>query len=260
MLVPIDYAHSQIGAAQGDPVAHAIATAAALPPYDVVSVKQNNTGDGNFKTEVGDDTFSATNVQLLEIVEEAYDIKEDMISGLSGPVTSIRFDIEAKALPTDNGTPRKLADKQLEAMLIPLLTDRFHLKAHLQLKTLPVYELTVSRSGPKIQFSQIDGKNGSASLNRSRNDVTLTARQTSTTDLADMLSDEVHRKVIDKTGLKGFADITLKWTADDATDAGDEHILSIFTAIQEQLGLKLQPSKGPVETLVIDHVEMPSQN
>ena len=77
-------------------------------------------------------------------------------------------------------------------------------------------------------------------------------------DLADALSDEAGRKVIDKTGLTGHADITLKWSDDVAQTQGGPDVISIFTAVEEQLGLKLQPSKGPVDTLVVDHVEMPT--
>jgi uncharacterized protein (TIGR03435 family) len=66
--------------------------------------------------------------------------------------------------------------------------------------------------------------------------------------------------VIDKTGLAGHADITLKWSDDVAQEQGDSNVISIFTALEEQLGLKLEPSKGPVDTVVVDHAEMPSEN
>jgi bla regulator protein BlaR1 len=79
-------------------------------------------------------------------------------------------------------------------------------------------------------------------------------------DLAAALSDETDRKVIDKTGLTGHSDIVLKWSDDVAVTQGGANVISIFTAVEEQLGLKLQPSKGPVETLVIDHAEMPTEN
>jgi uncharacterized protein (TIGR03435 family) len=79
-------------------------------------------------------------------------------------------------------------------------------------------------------------------------------------DLAAMLSDQTHRKVIDKTGLTGRADLALKWTDDVTAQQGGPDVISIFTAVEEQLGLKLLPSKGPVDTLVIDHIEMPSPN
>ena len=96
-------------------------------------------------------------------------------------------------------------------------------------------------------------------MNASNNDNILTAKDASMSDIAAALSDQVHRQVIDKTGLKRGADITLKWTSDEAADQGGT-VASIFTAVEEQLGLKLQPAKGPVDTLVIDHAEMPSAN
>jgi uncharacterized protein (TIGR03435 family) len=145
-------------------------------------------------------------------------------------------------------------------MLIPLLADRFHFKAHLQPKILPVYDLVVLRGGPKFQLSQVERKDSSWNTNRSNDDITITFKGASMADLAAGLSDAVHRTVIDKTQLTGTCDLTLKWTADDAADAQGGPILSIFTAMQEQLGLKLQSGKGPVQTLVIDHAEMPSEN
>lgn len=244
--------------------AAAIALAATLPPYDVASIKIHDASkdppnEQTFNMTIHDDVFTATNVPLEQIIEFAYDIKSDEISGLSGPVSDAHFDIEAKVLSSGDGKPPQLSDTQLAAMIIPLLADRFHLKAHLQPKTLPVYELVVNRGGPKIKLSQEERKNASWNMSWSNNDKVLTATNASMADLATALADEVHRKVIDKTGLDGSADITLKWTSDEAADQGGT-VISIFTAVEEQLGLKLQPSKGPVDTLVIDHAEMPSQN
>ncbi|HEX9198584.1 MAG TPA: TIGR03435 family protein, partial [Acidobacteriaceae bacterium] len=88
----------------------------------------------------------------------------------------------------------------------------------------------------------------------------LTGKGMRMSDLAVALADEVHREVINKTSLDGHADITLKWSDDVAAEAGGPNVISIFTAVEEQLGLKLQSSKGPVDTLVIDHAEMPSEN
>jgi uncharacterized protein (TIGR03435 family) len=244
--------------------AEAVALAATLPPFDVVSVKQHNPADESpneqsFGMGIHDDVFTATNVPLKNILEFAYDVKEDQISGLSGPVDSARFDIEAKVLAPDAGKPPKLTDTQLQAMLIPLLADRFNLKAHLVAKTLPVYELVVQRGGPRFKLTQTDTTNSSINMSASNNDMVLSTKGASMTDLAAALSDQVHRQVNDKTSLTGAADITLKWTSDEAADQGGT-VVSIFTAVEEQLGLKLQPSKGPVQTLVIDHAEMPSAN
>jgi uncharacterized protein (TIGR03435 family) len=242
----------------------AIALAATLPPYDVVSIKLHNSANDPMDQQsatmsISDDIFTATNMPLESIIEFAYDVREDMISGLSGPVSSARFDIEAKVLAADDGKPPKLTDTKLEAMIVTLLADRFHLKLHLQPKVMPTYDLVLQHGEPKFKLSQAESTGSNINMNQSNNDKVLTAKSATMTDLALALSDDVHRLVVDKTGLAGTADISLKWTADEAADQGGT-VVSIFTAVQEQLGLKLQSSKGPVDTLVIDHVEMPSQN
>jgi uncharacterized protein (TIGR03435 family) len=261
MILSVSAAHGQM---KHEGPAKTIALAATLAPYDIVSIKVNDTDtceSSSWGINLHEDHMTATNVPLKFLIEFAYDTKEDLIFGLTGPLTSIHFDIQAKVLPQGDGPPPKLNDTQLRAMLIPLLADRFHLKAHLQPKILPVYDLVVLKGGPKIHLSQEESHGGGYNTNRSENEVTLEAKTISMSDLATALADPVHRDVIDKTGLKGVSDITLKWTPDDAGDAGaGGPNISIFTAVEEQLGLKLQSGKGPVETLVIDHAEMPSKN
>ena len=232
-----------------------------LPTYDVSTVKLNNSGLSNFSMGISDTsgTLIATNVPIEMMIEYAYDVKSDHIFGLSGPVKDAHFDVEAKVLPKEDGKSPKLSDQQLQAMMIPLLGDRFHLKAHVQAKILPIYELVVVRGGPRVKLSTEAAHNGSINMNANNTDRILDAKSASMPDLAQALSDLVHRQVIDKTGLSGRADITLKWTADEAADQGTP-VLSIFTALEEQLGLKLVSSKGPVDTLVIDHIEMPTEN
>jgi uncharacterized protein (TIGR03435 family) len=244
--------------------AKAIARAATVAPFDVISIKPHNTANDSPNSQswgmsINDTVLTANNVPLDMLVEFAYDVKADMISGLAGPVSSAHFDIEAKVVPQDGGPPPKLTGAQMQAMLILLLADRFHLKAHLQPKIMPVYDLVVAKGGPKIKLSQAERTDSNWNSSSSGNDKVITSKSISMSDLAQALSDEVHRQVNDKTGLTGGADIKLKWTADEAADQGDT-VISIFTAVEEQLGLKLQPSKGPVDILVIDHVEMPTAN
>jgi bla regulator protein BlaR1 len=258
-----------IGSARGQ-LAHggpdkAIALAATVPPYDVVSIRPHNPAldppnSQSFSMNIHDNVLTASNVPLEMLIEFAYDVKSDMIFGLSGPVSSAHFDIEAKALPPDGGAALKLTDRQLVVMIIPLLADRFHLKVHLEQKIMPVYDLVVVRGGPKLKLSQAERTDSSWNINAENTSKILTSKSANMADLAAALADEVHREVIDKTGLTGSADITLKWSDDVAAEAGGPNVVSIFTAVEEQLGLKLQPSRGPVDTLVIDHVEMPSEN
>jgi len=243
--------------------AKAIALAATLPPYDVVSIKQHDSSNESPNEQsatmsISNDIFTAINMPLKSIIELAYDVKSDRISDISGPVESARFDVEAKVLAGDDGKPHKLTDTQLAAMIIPLLADRFHLKLHLQPKIMSTYDL-VLHGEPKFKLSQTESTGANINMSRTNDDKILTAKGATMSDLASALSDDVGRQVVDKTGITGIADITLKWTSDEAADQGGT-IVSIFTAVQEQLGLKLQTSKGPVDSLVIDHAEMPSVN
>ncbi|HEY5055574.1 MAG TPA: TIGR03435 family protein, partial [Acidobacteriaceae bacterium] len=213
--------------------------------------------DENYGMHLGEDSLTATNVPLKLLIEFAYDVKDELIFGLSGPVSDARFDVTAKVIAPGGGAPPKLSDAQLAAMIIPLLADRFHLKAHLEPKTLPVYDLIVAKGGPKLKLTD-KPVIGSWNISGENTDKVLTIESASMADLAAILSDQANRQVIDKTGLTGVSDVTLKWSDDVAATQGGPDVISIFTAIEEQLGLKLQPSKGPVDTLVIDHAEMPT--
>jgi uncharacterized protein (TIGR03435 family) len=199
-------------------------------------------------------------VPLKDIVAFAYDVKVDLISGLTGPVASANFDVLAKVLPPDNSVPVKLTDQQLQAMIIPLLADRFQLKVHLEPKILPVYDLVVAHGGLKIKLDTSERTGSGWNINGEDTSKVLNGKNGSMADLAEALTDLSGRKVIDKTGLAGHSDITLKWSDEVASDQADTNVVSLFTALEEQLGLKLEPSKGPVDTLVVDHVEMPTDN
>jgi uncharacterized protein (TIGR03435 family) len=255
--ITLSTAIGQTNAAPSGSTPQAENTAATLPVYDVVSIKPNKSGSGSLDVETHSNTYSATNISLKKLLENAYGIKEDLISGLSGPIASARFDIEAKIVEPDPDALKKLSPNQRDAMLLPFLKERFQLKAHTETKTLPIYELIVIKGGPKFKQSS-----GDSTGNRSTNihNRELTAHDIAMGSFASTLEGQVHRTVIDKTGLEGSYDLTLKWSPDDATSTQTDSAPAIFTALQEQLGLKLQPAKGPVQTLVVDHAEMPSEN
>jgi uncharacterized protein (TIGR03435 family) len=228
---------------------------AKLPTYDVVSIKLNKSGSGSTDIDTNDNRYSAKNVSLKDLLENAYGIKKDLISGVTGPIESARFDIEAKIVDRDPDALKKLTGKQYGQMLLPFLVERFKLKAHTETKILPVFELVVIKDGPKFKQSEDATRGSGTSIHGDHNGKELTAHNISMTSLASSLTNEVHRTTIDKTDLAGNYDLGMKWSADES-DLGP----SIFTALQEQLGLKLQSAKGPVETLVVDSVEMPSEN
>ena len=236
-----------------------IALSKTLQPYDVVSIKQNVTGSDDGHINIDDHgLFTVTNMPLFWIIEFAYDVKQDQIASLPDSIGDARFDITAKILPPAAAPPPLHSDADMQAMIILLLQDRFRLKVHLEPRTKPVYDLVVARGGPKVKLSQDDLHANGWYINGADTKKILTCKDARMSDLADALSDEAGRKVIDKTGLIGHADITLKWSDEIAMQQGGADAVSIFTAVEDQLGLKLVPSKGPVDTLVVDHAEMPT--
>jgi uncharacterized protein (TIGR03435 family) len=237
-----------------------IALSQTVANYDVASVRVNNSGADSASLNFHDDALIVRNMPLDYVIEFAYDVPSDRLTGIPGTLKDQRFDIDAKVVPSDGGKPPTTTASQDQAKLILLLADRFHLKAHLEPKTMPTYDLVVAKGGPKVKLLQDELKDSNWNINGQDTSVVLTSKGASMADLAAALSDQVHRQVADKTGLTGHADITLKWSDDVAAQQGGPNVVSIFTAIEEQLGLKLQSSKGPVDTLVIDHAEMPSAN
>lgn len=184
------------------------------------------------------------------------------------------FDIEAKADSSVNDQLQKLGRDQrrvqMQGMFQQLLAERFKMSVHWETRDLPVYALAVTKKGPNLQVSKQpegDTKISSGTGQFTAQGVTLAEL---TRALTQTLSKELGRVVVDKTGITGRYDVTLKWTPETGAtpvDSGTSGAAptpdsgpSIFTAIQEQLGLKLESSKGPVQVLVIDHVEMPSEN
>jgi uncharacterized protein (TIGR03435 family) len=201
------------------------------------------------------DRFSATNITLLALMQWAYGVPEKQI--LDGPawLASSRFDIQAEADVGD--TMKSLTSEQgnelKRRMVQGLLAERFQLKLHSETRTLPAYDLVLAKGGSKLQPSESGGK--SIGVGRTHFD----GKGLGVTSIAEELSKITGRVVVDKTGLTGRYDFKVLWTADDAP-ATDGDPPTLFTAIQEQLGLKLEPAKEPVPVLVVDHVDQPTPN
>jgi len=194
---------------------------------------------------------------LLGLIMDAYQLNESsQISG--GPpwmsADTVRFDIAAIA--PGEGAPSK---ENVRLMLQALLADRFQLKVHRVTQERPVYALVVAKNGPKLKESAPDEESSvTASGDRTAQ---ITMANVSTERLAIQLSGGLDRPVVDKTGLKGHYDVKLNWIPEFAgpPPPGSDGV-NIFTAVQEQLGLKLEPQKTSIEILMIDHVEKPSEN
>jgi uncharacterized protein (TIGR03435 family) len=187
-----------------------------------------------------------------------------------------RFAINATMphdLPTFSGSQfMRGRALQINQMLQALLEERFKLKVHWEVRTLPIYVLTIAKNGPKLTPTAGSAERPMTVIRRLPNGNTLSTFKfldSTTQDFAIEWGDFMDRPVLDRTGLRGNFDFTLNWESepDEPSNSGTGLIASrmhtgpaMFRAIEDQLGLKLEPVKGPVEVLVIDHVEQPSEN
>jgi len=234
-------------------LAHAQTSTAAFEVATIKPAAPSNDGHTHINYPPGD-RFSASNITLLALMQWAYSMPERQI--LDGPswLGSTRFDIQGTT-DTDrikgfNGEQ----DRDLKRRMVQaLLADRFQLKLHQETRTLPAYDLILAKGGSKLQPTKSTGKSiGTGRTHFNGEGLTMTS-------IAEELSLITGRVVVDRTNLADRYDLKLEWTADDAP-ASDNSAPSLFTAIQEQLGLKLEPAKEPVPVLVIDHVDLPTAN
>jgi uncharacterized protein (TIGR03435 family) len=232
------------------------------PSFEVASIKlhvptgQDRIGGTNFPGG----RVTASFVTLRDLIISAYDLRPDQISGGPGWIYSDRYDLVAKA--AGNGTP---TEEELHQMMRSLLADRFRLQIHRQMKEMPVYALLVGKNGPKLKQSASDEKS-SAIISQGQ----IIFSKIALPALAYNLSQFLDRPVLDRTGLsENYYDFKLEWTPDSNPTATDPNSISvrssysgpsIFTAVQEQLGLKLESVRAPQEILVIDRAERPSEN
>lgn len=213
--------------------------------------------------------YVATNVSLRFLVREAYQTRDFQLIGGPNWLDSDSFDIQARAAAADVPAPDQTRTQML-LMLQYMLEDRFRLKIRRETRQLPVYALRVGKGGHKLtptaeKKDQCGGPGGPMCPGTGTHCCTdgmidLTAGSTSLPGFAESISQFMGRRVVDETDVKGLFDIKLRWTRDDVTPTAGASTLSIFTAIQEQLGLRLESSKGPVDVIVIDSAERPTEN
>jgi uncharacterized protein (TIGR03435 family) len=251
---------------------HAFAQSAApRPEFEAASIKLNKSEDSRVMVlPVRGGRFTASNIPLQYLVTAAYGIKNFQLSGAPPWFLSERFDIEAKAA----GNPS--FDAML-AMFQTLFEDRLQLKFHHETKELPVYTLVVSKPGKLRESDGVCDQQDQPAAAPCRFMILrghLGSHKATASQLVDALSRVTDQVVLDKSNLAGTYDINLNYTPDEdqfqAFTGGtslppppsiDPNGPSLFTALQEQLGLKLESGKGPVGMiLVIDHIERPSEN
>ena len=258
--------------------------------FEAASVKPNRSGDLVIKLDFpGPDRVTATNVPLRELIRFAYDVEDARLQGGPDWIRSERFDIVAKSdhglgLWGPSGPPAEAL-----TMLRALLSERFALTTHRETRTLPVYALVRASEngqlGPELRRSSLDCEAATPGQPRQPPPTSDPARPTCgmrigpgqmvvggtpVSQLTTVLSQFVQRLVIDRTELRGPFDLHLSWTPERLLPPGppppgapplppvDPNGPSIFAALQEQLGLKLEPQQAPLEVVVIDRVERPA--
>jgi uncharacterized protein (TIGR03435 family) len=236
--------------------------------FEVATIKPNASDNGG-SSGFDRDRFRANDIAVKGLLRfEAFMVADARIVGGPKWLNSARFDIDAKLDAAEASKLNSLAlnEKKMmqEALIQRLLADRFQLKMHWEEREQPIYALVVAKGGAKLKPAA-DTKDGSKySLSYGKFD----GKDLTVAQMADLLTQgapELGRVVVDRTGISGAVDLDLKWASDTGASNADASSPaasgpSLFTAIQEQLGLKLEPSKGPVKVLVIDQLEMPSDN
>ncbi len=267
---------------------------AQIPAFDVASIKAHK--DEGMMMRVGlrltPDGISITGAPLSMLLDSAFGVADNCILDEPAWVKSDRYDIEAKVDPEDAPKLENLTRKERLAMLIPLFEDRAGLKFHHETKEMQVYDLVVAKGGPKLEPAKPDeagaGTNGkppmgAMMMRRSTQGMTMEGRGATMEQIAGFFSQQLGSTVVDKTHLTGKYDYTLEFASDigggmmggrmmgapplpppppdgGAAPPPADRGPSIFTAVEEQLGLKLEEHKEPVDVIVIDHVEKPSPN
>jgi uncharacterized protein (TIGR03435 family) len=244
------------------PLSHA-QTQAHKPTFQAASVKVNaHTGFAPTTLQMEGNRFSATGMPLRPLIMQVYNLRDFQIIGGPSWTNTDQWDFAAVA---DDGVSLHMVDLEMpdrhtsgSLMVQSLIENRFQFKFHREVKELPVYELTVSKNGPKFKLSAVQGP---GTRRVERGEIQIEAQPFAT--FAYLLARQLDHALINKADLKGLYDIKLQWST--GLRAGGDSALSsdrpsVFTALQEQLGLKLESSKGPVEVLVIDSVSRPTEN
>lgn len=239
------------------------------PTFDVASIHPSPPsldGHNHIWNDIHESHFRTGNLCIRDLIQYAYNLPKSQILGGPSWLDSAMFDIDAKSSADVDqqmkALPSEDAAQQKRQMVRMLLKDRLAFSSHEETRSLPVYELVLVKSGAKFKASEVHG----TTIDRRRSALRVQGSDDTLALLTRELAQILGRVVINKTGLTGRYDLTLRWTPDDAptsslNGSSDPNAPpNLFTAIQEQLGLKLENGKAPVSVLVIDHIEKPSDN
>jgi len=227
------------------------------PDWEVVTVKPSDPNDTQ-----GHDFFleghrvALRNTTVRHLLLLGYGVQKGQLTGLPDWAISKRWDVDG--IPDVPGQP---SFRQMQGMVRKLLAERFGLQLHHEQREMPVFALTPAKGGPRLSANTSDPNGWLQQATRETNGRHMEElKNASMPELAIILQYYVDRPVVDRTGLKGRYNFNLQWTPDDVQAAAPDAPPGLFTAIQDQLGLKLEPVKAPAGVLVIDKVAPPEAN
>ncbi len=229
----------------------------AHPSFEVATVKRSDPDDKSHRFNIEGRRILVENQTVRSIMEVAFGVHPKQIVNLPAWADTRRFDVQG--VPDQEGEPDVA---QFREMLRKLLAERFGLQLHTEQREMDRYAMRIAKGGPKLERTK-SAPDALPSINGTGTKTTTSLKITNVSmeDLAQELQDVRDRPIVDETGLKGRFDCTLSWTREDApTEDADNAPPGFFTAIQEQMGLKLEPSKGLVNVVVVDKLALPSAN
>ncbi len=223
--------------------------------FEAISIKPNKSATERSSFRINADRLSASNISARSLIETGYGVKTYQVFGAPDWLSTERFDVEAKS-------EQSATRGQMNEMLRNLLAERFMLSAHRDSKDIPVFVLTPAKTGSKLTEAVPDD-HPQVMFSMAGRKMQLTGMKAPVSLLTPWLTSilmSTARPVLDKTGLAARYDFKMEWLPDDAPAGSATDGPSIYTAIQEQLGLRLDAEKAPFDVLVIDHIERPSAN
>jgi uncharacterized protein (TIGR03435 family) len=223
----------------------------SAPAFEVASIRRNTGVSSNTQINISGGRLTITNGSVKTLIRNAYGILAFQLAGEPRWLDNEMYDIAATT-----GRSGQISPEEFKLLLQNLLADRFRLKVHWETRETSVYALVVAADGPKFQASTAAGEPG-INTRKGPGAARMLGTREPISILASNLGNQLGRIVLDKTGLADVYDWKLDWDPDPTPDST---LPSLLTALQEQLGLKLEAQKGPMETLVIDSVERPSLN
>jgi uncharacterized protein (TIGR03435 family) len=261
-------AHTQTAPAPASTAVPDPCSSAPQAAFDIATVKPSDAPGGGFALRGTEDTVSASGT-VFRMIQFLCDLRDFQITGGPDWVSTANWEITAKV---DHPVPN-WSDLHSDARfgiqrqrLQAVLAQRLALRCHFETRDLPVYNLVLAKGGSKLKPTP-SGAPAKVSMNShyQGNQSRFEATGLEPASLVALISQTLGRTVIDKTGLTGLYDLTLTWTSDSTVESpasadASSSSPTIFTALGEQLGLKLESAKGPVKILVIDHIEKPSEN